>query len=380
MLRSKTLKTNASQDALSNPYFFSSKYVPKPGFFQVKPIPEPAENLPGREAGAVADQSLQTDGHTGPEQNGIERKCAKCRRDVVDETSGPNLPQYFFKPAISPIPKMSGQEKPIQKSAEDDPVPKSSPKPPTFKVKSNKPSKTDIKETLRDEGSSFSFGWLPDPGIFFWQEEVTVHGGEEIQQGSWMLGMLQLMKDYRLNVVWGSPPQQKKCGDSFPEANLRDVKISMSGSPWFDDLKNASPFLQDGESRKTEIVDSPGVLNIPYRHPDPDFPANFGTFDFGCSFISYLSVFNYNDPLSTEAWKHLKSVSWRTSLTGSFDARGEAAEKLGVREGGTAIEGDSNGYPAGFPPKLAGLAAIDKICPLSQCWNPKLKCAKVLVP
>src|SRR5690606_15180502 len=98
------------------------------------------------------------------------------------------------------------------RSAEDGPVSKPPMKQPTFEIKSSKTSKTDIKETLRDEGNSFSFGWIPDPGIFSWNAEVAIHGGEEVQAGSWMLGMIQLMKEYHLHVLWDAKPQQKKCG------------------------------------------------------------------------------------------------------------------------------------------------------------------------
>src|SRR5690606_33987535 len=107
----------------------------------------------------------------------------------------------------------------IQRSTDEVPISKPPLKLPSFKIISSKASKTDIKETLRDEGNSFSFGWTTDPGIFSWIAEVAIQGGEEVQGGSWVLGMLQLMKDYHLNILWGAKPQQKKCGDSFPDAH-----------------------------------------------------------------------------------------------------------------------------------------------------------------
>lgn len=250
----------------------------------------------------------------------------------------------------------------------------------SFTTNSSSPNKKDIKETLRDEGNSFSFGFVSDPTIFSWQNDVIIHGTEQDQLNNWIVGMLQVMKDYRLHIWWGTKPNQKYCGGAFTNVNLRDVKNSMSGSPWFDDLTTSEPFAINEDKKTTMLNDSPGALKIPYHNPEAGSTETFGNFDFGCSFVTYLSAFNYNNPQSPEAWRHLKSVNWETHLNGSFDTRQPAETKLNLGSGDTVIGDVRNGYSSSTPPKLSGLAALDKICPINQCWVPSLKCAKVIIP
>ena len=263
---------------------------------------------------------------------------------------------------------------PAVQRASDDPAPIS------FEVSTATTTKKNILETLRDEGSSFSFGWVNDPAIFSMESEIIAHDESNQQAGNWVVGMLQLMKDYKLNISWGEGPSNKSCGDSFPNENIRDVKNSLGGSPWFDPLTTSEPFAGTGDKKGARLADSPGALNVPYQTPVEGQQENFGSFDFGCSFVTYVSAFNYNQPELPGAWKHLKSVQWQTALKGSFDARQEGAKKLVGISGSTSVGTLSNGYPANLPPKLVGLAAIDKVCPISQCWNPKLKCTKVVIP
>lgn len=244
--------------------------------------------------------------------------------------------------------------------------------PVHFEAGSGNITKRDIKDSFYDYGNMFTFGW-GEPYLFTWENEVVMHGAPG--RSNWVVGVVQLMKDYWINIWWGDGPGQIHCGDSFPLVKVRDVFDS--SYPWFLESTTSDSFRNDGDRKKTIIQDSPGAMSVPYQHPNHK-DANFGHFNFGSTFFSYISAFNKAEPSSTDAWKHIKSVYWQTMLAGTFDARLPSDQRLKVTDGGlTEVGSVSNGYSEKFPPSLSGLTALEKICPIAKCWVPSWNCGSV---
>ncbi|HEX5172149.1 MAG TPA: hypothetical protein VFW11_23395, partial [Cyclobacteriaceae bacterium] len=196
--------------------------------------------------------------------------------------------------------------------------------------------------------------------------------------GNWQVGMVQLMKDYWLNIWWGDETDSVHCGGGFPDVMVRDVKDERSSSAWFNGT-GSGPFAFDGDKKTISIVDSPGALSVPYHHFNQKTDANFGHFNFGCTFFTYISAFNYANPQSPDAWKHIKSVYWQTMLAGQFDQRLPSDQRLKVTDGGLTEIGEvMKGHPKTFPPRLDGKTGHDITCPILKCWSPKQKCRQII--
>jgi hypothetical protein len=223
------------------------------------------------------------------------------------------------------------------------------------------------KSTGGPPPGGFAFGWGEQPHLFTWESDVKVHGEPEEDFSDWEVGMLQIVRDYWMNIWWGYEPTPH-CHGIF--ANRRDSKCQSIS--WFDHTATSAPFTADGDVRKAKIEDSPGALSIPYKNPEPGRDETFGKFNFGSSFVTYLSAHKRSAGFVPEAFQPLKSVYWNLSLEGNFDAGSSNFEKRVIKTGGgkTNVGGVIESYPKEYPPIVGGTTALEETSKISQCWNP----------
>lgn len=252
----------------------------------------------------------------------------------------------------------------------------------TFEATHQAPAPIDLAARIDPaiKYNEFSFGG-GDPALFSWQAEVKVRGTPE-EGSEWKAGMLQLVRNYRLEVWWGREGSaQTSCHGTYE--NTLDSK---DAGPWFDSslIADQPRFANDGDTQTASIKDSPQVT-LPYtnfKKGPPD--ATSGRFDFSASFITYVSAFNSKaentlDVFSKDAYQHLKSVKWQLGMTGEFDGSRTGDERVRKTGGGKTTVGSVRTYgplesPTEHPPKVTGITGFQKLCPIQQCWDPNLPC------
>ena len=242
----------------------------------------------------------------------------------------------------------------------------------TFDARPKRPNTFDIENRINPNasgpgGDGFGFGWGDDPTLFSWECDVQVNGTPEEEYSNWEVGVLQLMRNYWINFWWGEGPDQKHCGGTF--GNIRDgYELSV---PWFDKDTTSEPFTAAGDIRTTRIKDSPGALYIPYQNPEPGRNDTSGKFNFGASFVAYISARNRAAGYTPEAFRHLKSVYWNLSLAADFDAslRPDHDPIVKTDGGKTNAGGIIESYPKDDPPIIGGLLAFDMINTIAKCWR-----------
>lgn len=247
-----------------------------------------------------------------------------------------------------------------------------------FVAANTRPAKPlDIKKTLHavenPDGLSFGLGWGGD--LFSWESAVSVHGTPD-KDSEWRAGMIQLMKDYWLNVWWDNG---ESCGGSFPmeqikdsKQGIEDIRAGAPELPWFNPTPGyiSEQFTSDGQKEKVKMEDSPGAT-IPYRELS-------GGFNFGATFVTYISAYNNGPNVANpdDRYQHLKHVYWQTMLAGGFNGK---EKRYWITDGGlTEVLEVRNGVRDDLPPKVDGATAFDTILlPIFQCLNPQFNAPKI---
>ena len=235
----------------------------------------------------------------------------------------------------------------------------------------------DIAKTLHPvqnpDGFSFGLGW--EGNLFSWESAVSVHGTPD-KNSEWRAGMIQLMKDYWLNVWWDNG---ESCGGSFPmerikdsKQGLEDIRAGAPELPWFNAAPGyiTEPFTSDAQTGTIKMEDSPGAT-IPYRQSG-------GGFNFGATFVTYISAYNNGPDVANpeDRYRHLKHVYWQTMLAGGFDGK---EKRYWTTDGGlTQVLDVRDGVRDDLPPKVDGPTGYDQIIlPINQCLNPKYRAPKI---
>ena len=183
--------------------------------------------------------------------------------------------------------------------------------------------------------------------LFQWSTNITIHGSAGDPFANFEVGPLQVCRSLNMNFYWGTGATQGHRRVSVTPVPIRD---SVVGNNWYADALVAPAFAANGDVRATNLNDSPQSAVQPWTNPVAGKAGNFGTFNYGASFVAYISARNTTGGFAAGDFRAIGNVYWNVGISGNFNA----AHALGARvaaSGGTVnrsgvIEGASGEFPS----------------------------------
>lgn len=193
-------------------------------------------------------------------------------------------------------------------------------------------------------------GGAPSAPHFNWTSDVTIHGNAGDPFANFQVGPLQVLRNWWFNVWWGTGANRthRKGTVATP---IRDALTS--AHTWYIDGLASANFAADGDVRSTGLNDTPGIRGIPLANPIAGRVSTRGWFNYGVTFVSYLSARD-TTAAAGAGFRHLANVYWNMSIDGNFDTTRAAGSQVSVTSAATNRSGVIQGISTDFPPILGG--------------------------
>jgi hypothetical protein len=153
--------------------------------------------------------------------------------------------------------------------------------------------------------------------VFEWAADVTIAGDPGDRCDSYEVGPHQVATGRWLNIYWGTGTEcTRRRGYINKDLPMRDA-LSPSYTWYADPL--ARMFVKCGDTQRTSVRDAPESGYHPWQSPIPGRGGHSGRFQYGHTFVSYISARDTTAGTGAAAFQHLGHVYWGFNVLGVFD-------------------------------------------------------------
>jgi hypothetical protein len=193
--------------------------------------------------------------------------------------------------------------------------------------------------------------------LFQWSADVTINGNAGDPFANFEVGPLQVVRGFWLNVYWGTGADRTKKTGQITTLPSRD-EAPGSGSPWYSNRRASATFGASGDVRSTTMADSPQWVREPWDNPLPPRASTRGWFNYGVSFVAYISARDRIVGTTADAYRATGCVYWNVSIDGHWDNADPVATRMSTTGGTVNRSGVINGASGEYPSMHGGAAAI----------------------
>jgi Domain of unknown function (DUF4157) len=191
----------------------------------------------------------------------------------------------------------------------------------------------------------------PTAPHFDWTTDVTIHGDAGDPFADFQVGPLQVLRNQWANVWWGTGTNRTHLTATVATP-IRDALTA--AQTWYADARASANFGANGDVRSTRLDDSPGAPGLPLANPVPPRVSTRGWFNWGVSFIAYISARDTTEAVAAPAFQHLAHCYWNMSANGTFDTSQPAGSRVSLSRGVINAGRVRSGASGGDPPIFGG--------------------------
>ena len=160
-----------------------------------------------------------------------------------------------------------------------------------------------------------------------------------------------MLRNQWANVWWGTGTNRTHFTVTVATP-IRDALTA--GETWYADVLASANFGASGDVRATRLADSPGLPVVPLANPVPPRVSTRGWFNWGVSFVAYISARDTTEAVAAPAFQHLAHCYWNMSANGTFDTTQPAGAQVSLGRGVTNVGRVRSGASGGDPPIFGG--------------------------
>lgn len=246
----------------------------------------------------------------------------------------------------------------VSAGAVDAPTPRLSPAPATSLMRTITFTRandvvTDNDPDVLENTAAGTFqiaGGHPTAPHFRWTTDITIHGVAGDPFADFQVGPLQILRNWWFNVWWGTGTNRTHRRGEV----TTPIRDALTGNDWYADVLASANFGADGDVRSTSLDDSPGIGAVPLANPVPPRVSTRGWFNYGVTFVAYMSARDTTVAVAPAAFQHLAHCYWNMSLNGTFDTTRPAGSQVTLATGVTNVSRVFSGASTAHPPIIGG--------------------------